>query len=96
MRRPRRTAAGGWYTETRDPHVHHHESSYCLIFLEGGGTSLFFVVVVEQTLHEERPPLFSTLFSVFFQISKEGGEGHFFFEPAVGLSVNERTCERAG
>ena len=65
-------------------------------FSGGGGYVTVFVVVVEHTLHEERPPLFSTLFSVFFQISTEGGEGHFFFEPAVGLSVNERTCEGAG
>ena len=27
MKRARRTAARGWDTETRDPHVHHHESS---------------------------------------------------------------------
>ena len=31
MRRPWRTTAGGWHTETHDPHAHHHhESSDCL------------------------------------------------------------------
>ena len=27
MRRPSRTTAGGWHTETHDPHAHHHESN---------------------------------------------------------------------
>ena len=65
MRRPLRTTAGGWHTETHDRHAHHHhESSDRLLqsyFYEAVVnillTSLTFVAFVEElyTLHGERP-----------------------------------------
>ena len=65
MRRPWRTTAGGWHTETHDPHAHHHHESsdrpfsgsftrqwYNMLL-----TSLIFVDFAEElcTLHGERP-----------------------------------------
>ena len=32
MRRPWRTTAGGWHTETHDPHAHHHHDSSDRLF----------------------------------------------------------------
>ena len=32
MRRPWRTTAGGWHTETHDPHAHHHHESSDRLF----------------------------------------------------------------
>ena len=65
MRRPWRTTAGGWHTETHDPHAYyHHESSDRLFsgfFYEAEYntllTSLIFVELVElYILLGERPP----------------------------------------
>ena len=44
MRRPRRTTAGGWHTETHDPHAHHHHESSDRFFFSG----LFYEAVVVQ------------------------------------------------
>ena len=45
MRRPWRTTAGGWYTETHDPHAHHHHESsdrlFFRVFLRGSSTTCF-------------------------------------------------------
>ena len=65
MRRPWRTAAGGWRTETRDPHAHHHHESSDRLF-----SGFFYDAVVQHvtyvtdfvelvelyTLHGERHP----------------------------------------
>ena len=65
MRRSRRATAGGWHTETHDPHAHHHHESSDRLFFRVIFTrqyfnmlltSLIFVEFVEElcTLHWER------------------------------------------
>ena len=44
MRRPWRTTAGGWHTETNDPHAHHHHESSDRLFF-----SIFYEAVAHDT-----------------------------------------------
>ena len=46
MRRPWRTTAGGWHTETHDPHAHqHHEGSDLLL------VKVFYEAVVQHVTY---------------------------------------------